>query len=99
MTGSGDPLAQLSGLEQRLLALAEEGEWDALGDALQARDALLARVSATDKLRALSGAQSCTRRLEQLARAARSECARELAVLKGGRHAAVSYVTVQENST
>ncbi len=99
MRHSGDPLAQLSDLARRLLELAEEGEWHALGDALQKRDELLARVSGPDKQRALADAQTCTLRLEQLARAARSECADDIAALKVGRRAAVSYVTVQENST
>ena len=99
MKDSGDLLAQLSDLAGRLLALAEEGEWHALGNALQTRDALLARVGAADKRRVLADAQSCTLRLEQLVRTARSECADEIAALKVGRRAAVSYVTVQENST
>lgn len=99
MTDGGDSLARLSVLESRLLTLAGAGEWEALATSLEARDALLAGLDDADRAQALAGAQRCTRELERLARAARAECAREIAALRSGARATVSYVTVQKSFT
>ncbi len=99
MTGAGAALARLSDLERRLLELAESGEWEALAGSLPEHDALLANLDADDKARSLAAALGCTRRIEGLARAARAECAREIAALRTGARAAVSYVTVKKDFT
>lgn len=88
---------QLVTRQRRLVQLAEQGEWTALGAALAERDALLASFAPPERERALLEAQRCTEGLTALALAAQRECAGALKALRQGRRAAVRYVTVRQN--
>lgn len=91
MTGNDNPEALASAINRQLEALAVEGDWLEVADALTRRDALLARVPAAERKAALLSARRCTDRLQTLASAAKTECAGELAALKRGRKAMASY--------
>jgi hypothetical protein len=78
-------------LNQQVLLLAAEEEWQQVADVVTRRDALLARLPVEDRESALRAACACTEKLNDLAQAAKARCGEQLATLRQGRRAAASY--------
>lgn len=82
---------QAAALNKRLLELAGEDKWQQIADVVTRRNALLARIPAAERERALLAAQHCNEKLKGLAQSAKSRCAEQLGALRQGRKAAESY--------
>ena len=78
-------------LNQQVLLLAAEEEWQQVAELVTRRDALLARLRAEDRESALRAARACTEKLNDLAQAAKARCGEQLATLRQGRRATASY--------
>lgn len=85
---AGEEVARLN---QQMLLLAAEEEWQRVPDVVTRRDALLARLPVEDRESALCAARACTDTLNALAQAAKARCGEQLATLRQGRRAAASY--------
>jgi hypothetical protein len=82
---------QVTALNQRILELAGEEQWQLVAEVVARRDSLLARIPPDKRAEALLAARHCTDRLRGMAQSAKSQCAERLAALRQGRKAAETY--------